>query len=350
MERKTPHILPNVFLAMHTMADRLRFNEIFQISQNQKPVKQNRHKKIDLAADDLLVFSCVRNEMSRLPFFLEHYRSKGADKFFFIDNASSDGTAKYLMSQGDVFLFQADGSYAGGGFGANWIEILLKKYGVGRWCLLVDADELFIYPHFEVMSIKQLCLFLEREGKNSAGALMLDIYAKGFPALEQNIGRHIWEVFPYFDRYDKNPHYHRKAFFGNVAIMCGGVRKRVFGADVCLGKTPLIKYSKNHRLAASAHCITNINPSLLVECALFHFKFDSHFPEKVREEASRGEHWSNAKEYRQYARAFDICPGLNLYNPKHSMRYENSRQLVDAGLMKSSRDYEMYALGKSTRS
>ncbi len=307
-------------------------------------MKQHFDRNIDFAAGDLIVFTCIRNELARLPFFLDFYRSKGVDKFVVVDNASTDGTTEYLLSQSDVFSFYTDESYARSSCGMHWIEILLKRYGVGRWCVLVDADELFIYPHCEVFSLKQLCHFLDKEGTNGVRAIMLDMYADGFPILDNNLGKHMWEVFPYFDKYGEDSYYFKSLCPDNLSVMNGGVRKRVFNTSVCLQKVPLVKYSEKHHFAGSSHFIANISYSQLVECVLLHFKFDSLFQNRAREEAGRGEHWSNAKEYKQYAQTCNICPNLNLYSHNYSVRYENSQQLVQMKLMKSSQEYAAYVL------
>jgi hypothetical protein len=296
----------------------------------------------DLNAEDLLVFACVRNEISRLPFFLRYYRSKCADKFFIVDNESSDGTRRYLLDQNDVVLFRTDESYASSNCGANWIEFLLNKYGMGRWCLLVDADEIFIYPHFEFSTIKQLCWFLEKEGKNGVSSTMVDMYENGFPSLENNNGKELWDIFSYFDENCAGSFYSQMPADGKATIFFGGVRKRVFNAFVCLHKTPLIKYTGIQKLISSTHRISHVEYSPLVECALLHFKYDFSFSSRVHEESEREEHWANAKEYKQYEECLNSNPALTLYSDTYSVKYDGSQQLVNMNLMKSSQEFSQF--------
>ena len=54
----------------------------------------------------LLLFSTVRNEKIRLPYFLRYYRDLGINHFFFVDNDSDDGTREYLAEQADVSLWR----------------------------------------------------------------------------------------------------------------------------------------------------------------------------------------------------------------------------------------------------
>ena len=41
---------------------------------------------------DLLVFSTLRNERLRLPYFLKYYRDHGVNHFLIVDNDSDDGS------------------------------------------------------------------------------------------------------------------------------------------------------------------------------------------------------------------------------------------------------------------
>ena len=64
---------------------------------------QDRTKAITPGA--ILCFSTMRNEIIRLPFFLEHHRALGVDHFLIVDNGSDDGTTEYLAAQPDVSLW-----------------------------------------------------------------------------------------------------------------------------------------------------------------------------------------------------------------------------------------------------
>jgi hypothetical protein len=54
---------------------------------------------------DVLLFSTVRNEAVRLPYFLNYYRGLGVGHFLIVENASDDGTRAYLAQQPDVSLW-----------------------------------------------------------------------------------------------------------------------------------------------------------------------------------------------------------------------------------------------------
>ena len=43
---------------------------------------------------EIRLFAIMRNESLRLPYFLEYYKNLGVDRFFLIDNNSTDGSVQ----------------------------------------------------------------------------------------------------------------------------------------------------------------------------------------------------------------------------------------------------------------
>jgi hypothetical protein len=98
-----------------------------------------------IAPEEILCCLVARNERPRLPYFLEYYRKLGVDRFFVIDNGSNDGSVEWLLDQADVHVWYSELSFKRANFGSSWFELLLRRYGVGHWCLTMDADEFLIY-------------------------------------------------------------------------------------------------------------------------------------------------------------------------------------------------------------
>ncbi|MBU1213244.1 MAG: class I SAM-dependent methyltransferase [Alphaproteobacteria bacterium] len=71
---------------------------------------------------------------------------------------------------------------------------------------------------------------------------------------------------------------------------------------------------------------------------LLHFKFTPQFHEHVCEEVERGEHFDDAREYKAYRAALERDPEF-LVIQNGSKRFENSRQLVELGLMREPFDF-----------
>ena len=128
---------------------------------------------------DILLFSTMRDECVRLPYFLKYYRSLGVSHFLIVDNDSTDGTQDYLAAQDDVSDWTTSASYKRAKFGVDWRNWLQRKYAHGHWTLVVDPDELFIYPFCDTRPIRALTDWLDVSQVRSFGAMLLDMYPKG---------------------------------------------------------------------------------------------------------------------------------------------------------------------------
>lgn len=133
---------------------------------------------INITDSDIVLFTPARNEMLRMPSFLNHYRQLGVDKFVIIDNDSTDGSVEFLLKQDDVYLFHSTGSYAKSGHGIAWINYLIKKYAPNNWILHVDVDELLVYPNFEIRKLPELCRYLDGKGQSVLPSFMLDMFSE----------------------------------------------------------------------------------------------------------------------------------------------------------------------------
>jgi|GEM_PF-925105 len=310
-------------------------------------LERRDQRPIELAPDAVIAISCVRNEATRLPFQLAWHRRLGVARFLVIDNGSTDGTLDYLLGQPDVHVWHTTASFRDSRNGTDWMEALMRAHGVGRWCLVADADELFYYADCETRAIGELVRDLDASGAKAFRVLMLDMYADA-PVREvaYRAGDDFRDACPYFDR--RAFHTREETFFGHDAApsVFGGVRERVFGGAApgvaarhfyCLSKVPLLRYDPAIRLADSLHWTSCRELARETGC-LLHFKFLASFAAQASAEAARGEHWNGAVQYARYAHVMAAEPALNLYSPEHSLRFVDSRQLVDLGIMEDGDD------------
>ncbi len=300
---------------------------------------QNRTR--GLRNTDILVFSTLRNERLRLPWFLTYYRNLGVTHFLIVDNGSDDGSADYLAAQPDVSLWRATDSYKRARFGMDWVNWLLARHGHGRWCLTVDPDEFFVYPFCDTRPLRALTDWLDASSIRSFSAMLLDMYPKGpLDAAVYAEGQDPFEIAAWFDSgnytISRNPLYH------NLWIQ-GGPRARTFFADrperaPALNKIPLVKWHRSYAYASSTHMLLprGLNATYdewggeKASGVLMHAKFLNTFPAKAAEELSRRQHYANSHEYRAYDAG--MRDGTDLWC-KWSERYINWRQLEILGLM-----------------
>ncbi len=290
------------------------------------------------ADDAILAIIVARNERPRLEFLLEHHRRLGVDGFVFVDNGSDDGSVEYLVSQPDTVVWRTTGSYLHANAGVAWTDLILRRYSPQQWCLVFDADELFVFPRYERRGLRSLCADLDQVGATCYQAIELDMYGPGrLSESEYRQGDDPVDEFPYFDRV----YYRLRIPFDgprrNMTNLWGGVRSRVFGGDFggyLLNKVPLFRYTPGEVLMSGQHWLSRPTAEIAPgRGALLHFKYTAHFAAAVAEEVARKEHARRAAVYEQYARGLDRDPDPVLFDPAHSVRFRGSEQLVALGVM-----------------
>lgn len=326
------------------LAYRLRWKRrryLYRVLRKRRQIAIVKDQTGLICSDSILAFVTLRNEVQRLPYFLDHYRRLGVDHFLMVDNGSTDGSAELLAQQPDVSLWSTEFSYRLSRFGVDWIGWLLMKYGHNHWCLTLDADELFIYPHHDRRDLRDLTTWLIAQGRTSFGALMVDAYPEG-PIGSGNYKQGD-DPLTYLTGFDAKPH--RQAWhpvYDNLWIQ-GGVRDRVFFQSEprrapTLNKTPLVYWNRRYAYVSSTHQLLprrlhNVFGSAerpLVTGALMHTKFLPEVTGKSEEELQRRQHFENSALYDEYYHALTKKP---VVWHRKTQRYKGWEQLVELGLM-----------------
>ena len=197
----------------------------------------------------ILSFSTIRNELTRLPYFLKYYRDLGVNHFIFVDNDSDDGGREYLAEQPDVSLWTTPKSYKKAHFGTDWLNRLLRRYAHGHWSLVVDVDEFLVYPFCDSRPLSALTDWLDTSDVRSFGTMLLDMYPNG-PIDRQRYqpGQNPMDIAGWFD--SGNYMISRNDTYRNLWIQ-GGPRARMFFADnpekaPALNKVPLVKWHRKY--------------------------------------------------------------------------------------------------------
>jgi glycosyltransferase involved in cell wall biosynthesis len=268
---------------------------------------------------------------------LEYHKALGVDRFFLVDNGSTDGTLDVVHGAPDVHVFVTHESYAASNYGLAWINPLLAEYAVGHWQLTIDADELLVYPDCESVDLHAFTAALDERGDEAVATFLLDMY--GDTAIADTSyasGASLIDASPYFDgdSYDVGA-----LDDAHPVPTIGGPRKRVFWArsrserpPPYLAKLPLARWRDGRAYGASTHVLRGA-PVAHTTGALLHFKFLADFPERAAEEAQRGEHWQAGAQYDVYDSLLRDEPRLSLFYDG-SVRYRDSRQLIEMGLIR----------------
>jgi Glycosyl transferase family 2 len=308
-----------------------------------------RRRQLSVTADrtpmirpgDILCLMTVRDEADRLPHFLAHHRKLGVGHFLIVDNASTDGTLALLTGQPDVSVWSTGASYKSSRFGLDWLTWLQMRHGHGHWCLTLDADEILIYPYWETRSLQALTGWLEGQGRESFGALTVDMYPLGaVSAAGHDPAKSPFDTLSWFDAGNYSVQVQPK--MRNLWIQ-GGARARAFFADAprrapTLNKTPLVRWNRRYAYVNSTHAILpprlnevyDVTGGEAVSGVLLHTKFLPTIIERSQSEKARREHFANAAQYGAY---YDRLMGDPVLHCATSARYTGWRQMEAMGLM-----------------
>jgi hypothetical protein len=215
-----------------------------------------------------------------------------------------------------------------------WLNPLLDQYGDRHWTVTIDADELLIYPGFEEVALPKVCRHLDARGAQGLFCLLLDMYADApLAGIGYRAGAPLLKACPWFDPGPYRPV--QAGLFPHIQLY-GGVRERVFSFagsphPPTVSKVPLVRWRAGMRFLLCTHALSPVQLAQMTG-ALLHFKFLDDFHTRVETEVQRGEHFNAAAEYKVYADILSRGDGLNLRNAQ-SVRFQDSRQLVELGLM-----------------
>jgi hypothetical protein len=301
------------------------------------------------ARKEILCFVAVRDEAVLLPQLLSHYRRLGVDRFFFLDNGSTDGTRELILEQRDCHCFHTEGSH----FAENidpprWINTLMNVFGVGHWCLSVDSDEFLVFPEFERSDLRRLCDYLDTSGAEGVIGYLIDMYPDGpISNFAYDGAIPVIDAVPFFD---SRPGWIRtNEDWYPSEQMFGGVRERAFWhgrfsqtLPPCLSKVPIVKWRHGRHYRVAQHTISPVEFSEL-RVALLHFKFAGGFRQKSASSLVENTELKEKtlEERAAYLQALQRNPTMSLRDAQ-SARYSGSAQLVELGWMRSSNEYEAF--------
>ena len=291
------------------------------------------------SSDDILVFVTVFNGMEYLDWFLAYYRKLGVSHFFFCDNGSDDGTFEHLLQQPDVSLFRNTGSFSASACGVFWANHLMRRFGVGRWCLHLDMDEALVFPGMEEgRTLRDLVDYMDAHGHEAAGAgCMVDIYPD---VLATDPDQNAFDSSRFID----TDYVWMRNELPPYRFVKGGVRSRLTGRSLLMTKAPLVKMRADTAYIANNHQHTHLKLSD-VSVALLHYKFIGAIRDRVAEAVDRQEHFLGARFYRVLQASLRTEGPDNTLTSMTSIAYAGPNQLCSLGLIRSSEGWASFGSG-----
>lgn len=323
------------------------------------------------------LFAVMRNERKIAPHFLDHYRKLGVSDFFIVDNDSDDGLREWLEAQDDITLYHTKGGYLKSNCGTDWINEMIQEHGIDRWCLHVDADEMFVYAGYETTPISAYAEALDREGARAVFSFMLDFYPTG--SLASAKLDDVQGPFDMCQSFDSEYVFREQpvkpwaeAGFPAYEVL-GGPRVRLWGGLKAEARTTWVDYflrgqidrfvplvpdfafpafvrffesqpphlqkvpfvrpaDAGFRYLKGAHACDPL-PLADESAVLCHFKFTADFYDRILVEVQRGEHFRRGAQYIRYKQLI-VDEGRDSFVYPGSVTYRGSRQLVDLGVIR----------------
>jgi tetratricopeptide (TPR) repeat protein len=294
---------------------------------------------VSIRPEDIVLFSVMRNEEPRLNRFLKHYRNLGVDRFVILDNMSTDNTARALLGNNDVVLYQTSDHFSMSSCGARWVNELISRHGKKNWCLFVDADESLMFPECENLTLHALTDYLNENDYEAMMAPLLDMYPAKLSV--GNVQGHVADRLDDYSFFDNERHVCAHLICPYKEIF-GGVRRRLFNLYNLSNKAPLINGAAGVKFILTTHQIT---PAKMADVSgtLLHYHLFYLLEGKYRAL------FSNAIAHREFPsnslerlRSRDLLPNVAalpslLY--ESSIQLKSSNQLVDLGLMQTSENF-----------
>jgi hypothetical protein len=276
-------------------------------------------KRSDQLDYGIPVFSIMRNESYFFPHFLKHYRSLGISNFVIFADRCDDEFLETMLREHDVSIIRSNSLKYHQTFGqleSGWPkrlvqfikEFISNQFFVGRWHLVVDADEFLILPA-PMRDFPAYVQWLEGSGMDAAFASMIDFYPQTLAGRNFAIEKDPFQASPYFDR---GP-YHRLDSTRGIITENFGVRGRMlkYLKAKCPEKMAEIEIEKyegvinfKFPLMKATDIIQRIGCHMISRntrfhrCTLAHFKFYPGLDEKIKFALSETNYFRLSSEYK----------------------------------------------------
>ncbi|WP_028982396.1 glycosyltransferase family 2 protein [Sporocytophaga myxococcoides] len=333
------------------VSKKIIYNNNFSINDEIRPL--SGPVEIKYEENQCAIVCLLKDGEEHLPAFLKHYRELGIVHFIFIDNGSKDNTLSILSNQADVTIYQSVLPH-------KYFEIeirrhIAEKHCDGKWCMIVDIDELFDFPLSDKYSFSEFLQYNRIHGFNSIAAFMLDMFTTEEHMIYSSDGLDLKTTFrhydisnvrrsPYFDSWNVAYNQWNSNKSEAICSYWGGVRKSVFKGikhDTILLKHPLIFLDGHIKPITNAHFSDRAVLSD-VTAVLYHYKFVPSFANKVNEINNNHNYVQFSQdEYKAYYKYLLKNKNISIQTANATI-LGNVNELIENGFLVASDRYKEY--------
>lgn len=280
-----------------------------------------------------IVICAVKNDKSRVIHQHQTMKSYGINNFVYIDNGSNDGTREYLVKQDDIMLYETNQNY-NSIVRSAWVRKIIHEIGFNKWYLLLDSDEIYVYPNIEEDCFTQFLSTLKSKKQYYVQSILIDMYPEKSIPLKNLSGSNNQIKLEDYCWFDKD---YIKSYGRKTPIIQGGPRHRLFSDetytfDSWLNKVNFIYYTKecfhySHIVMPYAN-----NHKAKTLAGTLHYKFLPNDFDKYQKIAEQKNYANESKEYRRYVKYLKNKSSINFYN-ESSIRFENSLSIKNINLI-----------------
>ncbi|WP_460954017.1 glycosyltransferase family 2 protein [Spirosoma litoris] len=274
-------------------------------------------------SNDVIILCLVKDDIERIKVFVKHHKDIGVKYFAFIDNMSTDGTFEFLCDQKDVNVYKCNSPYSTLNR-ETWINRIIAHYGINRWYLCLDSDELFSYIGMETIKINKLIEKVKEQKISRVRSIMIDMYSANGVFKNLNTSLNIKEVYNYFDT---NSYKYIKGL--KYEAIVGGPRNRMFNLNnpeqqITIVKHPLFYFS-NGDIHGNSHFLFPYDKNYNLPCIgiILHYKFLESDLERYVKRIAEKSYYNGSAEYANYLSVYKQDENLT-FMYKGSVCFDNS--------------------------
>ena len=305
-------------------------------------------KNIELTKGQAAVVCLFKNGSHYLGELINHHRSMGFEHIFLLDNGSLDSSEEIARKHSHVSYFTTKLSVSK--YQYKILNNFVHKSVRNGWCLVVDIDEFFDFPHSDKLELTGLLNYLDENRYTATATQMLDLFNN------EKIGQ-LNNDEPFLDRdkycfYElksiRKEKYHTSGLFTktcksttisnpDIELLYGGIRKSLYGLDCLLTKHALFKVTPKSLPFSHIHFVDNANLAD-ISCVLYHYKLTSQAMATSKQNMKGFE--TTKQGYANLIELIDSNPDMTISD--YSIKITGTESLLESNFLITSDRYAEY--------